>query len=707
MKKLFSIILISIIIIVPLGLVSASASTETPISVYTIETEQSSGSGYADYKYVDANGNEVVLDDSPTSSNNIMFFSSALPSSYDSRTKNCITTAKNQGRSGNCWAFAAISALESDSILQGIDYIDSADYSEAHFVWFNKNSLINNANDTTSGDGCTTSNPYSGINSGGNWKIATESLARWSGLAEDSDYPFYPNKMSAMGNYDESSRYDTGSNIIIKSSEVLLGTADTKQWIIDHGSVTATYYSDNSYLNSDTYAYYYNGSNGGNHQIVIVGWDDSYSVRKFNSSCKPSKKGAWLCKNSWGDDWGLDGYFWLSYADTSLDNFVGFTSQEADAFCNNYSYNGAGWTGTITAGTSPQIANVFKAEGNEILSAISTYTATSDTDLTISIYKNLPSNYTAPNQGELAVSWTTNVEREGYHTIELPSEVALETNTIFSVVIKMQRSSGYVYIPVEMDSGKYVYKCNSGESFLNSGGAWSDITYFGYLGLKNVCIQAFTEPEHQTHTNKTIITPATCSKEGCEKVVCTVCGETISETVIPKLDHKTETTTVPATCTENGIEKIVCTLCGETISETVIPKLDHETETTTVPATCTENGIKKIVCTICGETISETVIPKLDHKTETTTVPATCTENGAEKTFCTVCGEVINEKTIRKTGHSFGEWSEYIEDAETGKNISTRHCDACGATETKTTSAIAKFFEMIFSPFILFFKLFS
>ena len=43
-----------------------------------------------------------------------------LPSSYDSRNYNCITSVKNQGSYGSCWAFAAMGSVEAYMIKHGI-----------------------------------------------------------------------------------------------------------------------------------------------------------------------------------------------------------------------------------------------------------------------------------------------------------------------------------------------------------------------------------------------------------------------------------------------------------------------------------------------------------------------------------------------------------------------------------------------------------
>lgn len=91
-------------------------------------------------------------------------------------------------------------------------------------------------------------------------------------------------------------------------------------------------------------AYFYDGAHEANHDVVIVGWDDSFPREAF--SPQPEGDGAFLCANSWGEGFGEQGFFYVSYEDTQIGrhniSYAGVESTE------NYSHifqtDLCGWT---------------------------------------------------------------------------------------------------------------------------------------------------------------------------------------------------------------------------------------------------------------------------------------------------------------------------------------------------------------------------
>lgn len=63
---------------------------------------------------------------------------------------------------------------------------------------------------------------------------------------------------------------------------------------------------------------------GANHVIMIIGWKDLSSIKGG---------GYWICKNSWGQGWGYDGYFNIAYGSLNIDKLsITWADYDPDSF---------------------------------------------------------------------------------------------------------------------------------------------------------------------------------------------------------------------------------------------------------------------------------------------------------------------------------------------------------------------------------------
>ena len=95
-----------------------------------------------------------------------------------------------------------------------------------------------------------------------------------------------------------------------------------KRCIMDYGAVTANLNYKAPAASLDRTAYYIPKQSEGisGHSVSVVGWDDNYSKDNFTGTFVPENNGAWLCKNSWGNNNSIGGYLWISYEDYYLFN---------------------------------------------------------------------------------------------------------------------------------------------------------------------------------------------------------------------------------------------------------------------------------------------------------------------------------------------------------------------------------------------------
>lgn len=430
----------------------------------------------------------------------------SLESSYDARDHFSIPSIKNQNPTGTCWAHAAAALAETNAMNKGIRI--APDYAEAHLTWFSYN-WVDNASDPMYHDnyaaimcqnrGLSTLdellaayNAESVYDIGGNKEMAVSSFSSMMG-------PCIETSSMNVSNYPGS---DVMTEDIRYSSDLHLknayyydskDTVSIKNAIKNNGMVGVSYYSISGYYTnkwySDTYtAYYQNATTGTNHAINIIGWDDNFSKDNFTASpSKPSNDGAWLCRNSWGESFGVDGYFYISYEDTSLSNFWSMEVEDASSYGSTIYQYGASdyWLyGKPEYNNGNTAANIFTAVSDEPIREVSFLAADSSYDYDVRVYTGV--SVGDPMSGTLAARVTGSGKYAGYQSIRLPQNISVSAGEKFSVVVHLDGAR------VSCD----VLPASGGMSYYSSSDISSSYVYWQDISSKcNACIKAFTAGE--------------------------------------------------------------------------------------------------------------------------------------------------------------------------------------------------------------------
>jgi C1A family cysteine protease len=195
------------------------------------------------------------------------------PSSLDWRKKGVVTGVKNQGQCGSCWAFSVTGAIEA---INGISTGDLESLSEQQLVDCDSTNF-----------GCV----------GGFPNNAFEWVIHNYGINREADYP-YTSKNGTCNNMKEGYKVvtiDGYTDVEPSDSAVLCAVV---QQPISVGMV-------GSAMDFQLYSKgIYDGNCSSNsfdidHVVLIVGYSYEDEVDY------------WIVKNSWGTDWGLDGYFYI------------------------------------------------------------------------------------------------------------------------------------------------------------------------------------------------------------------------------------------------------------------------------------------------------------------------------------------------------------------------------------------------------------
>ncbi|WP_405310334.1 C1 family peptidase [Methanobrevibacter sp.] len=334
-----------------------------------------------------------------------------IPYSYDSRDYGYITPVKSQGEGGNCWAFAGIATLEACiKKVTGITY----DFSEENV----KNMMA----------AFSTMGLDIQPNIGGFDAMVMGYLTSWFGpVVEETDKY---DEFSSLSNTFEP-KFHIQNICFLPPRENGKYDYVYKKAIMDYGAVAVTFEVPKT--------------KGDLHSVSIVGWNDNYnnidSLGKFT-------KGAWIFKNSWGTDWGDEGFGYISYnTHFTSDDYINwhaysFVFNENDNYninvhpdfsgVNNYIVNDGPITCSIKV-NGPK--NVYTR-----LSALGTYFKY-PTEYTIEI-RDL-------NRYEALIFTQDGYSQAGYYTIPLYRSVLVNPNDSYLISIKFNNDD-LNYLPVCM-----------------------------------------------------------------------------------------------------------------------------------------------------------------------------------------------------------------------------------------------------------------
>jgi C1A family cysteine protease len=208
---------------------------------------------------------------------------------YNGQTGDWTTPIRNQANCGSCYAFAPLGSIESlIKIKQGnLGY--SIDLSEQFIVscgmeWMSDDIL-----------GC------EGAYSPGQYDFITT-----YGTLPESCFPYVSGSGSVPPCSDKCSNWE---DLIIQIDgwhTVASDITSIKNALIQHGPLTAgmIVYDDFFDYSGDVYEHPGSDPDPMNHAVVIVGYDDAQNC--------------WICKNSWGTNWGEEGWFKILYGDCKI-----------------------------------------------------------------------------------------------------------------------------------------------------------------------------------------------------------------------------------------------------------------------------------------------------------------------------------------------------------------------------------------------------
>lgn len=253
-----------------------------------------------------------------------------LPVRYN-LAENYNIKVENQGLEGNCWTFASLETLETYLQIHGYG---TYDFSENHLNYIESNIFSE-------------SSASREVNTAGHFEEFKDYVSKKFGPVSEKEFPYYEPGTTTHKKY-TSEEYKSLLNVTpiayvgdyamfpyvdkenqeYSEEELNDFRNSVKKHIMENGAiftqiVAPTYYQD-VYYNSNTYAAYFPNSYDfsfweHSHAVSIIGWDDNFSKENFVEENKPKHDGAYIVLNSWGNEFGDNGLYYISYDDVYVE----------------------------------------------------------------------------------------------------------------------------------------------------------------------------------------------------------------------------------------------------------------------------------------------------------------------------------------------------------------------------------------------------
>jgi len=196
----------------------------------------------------------------------------------DWRTKGAVTPVKNQGQCGSCWAFSTTGSTEGAHVIAGNSL---ASLSEQNLV------------------DCSTAQGNQGCNGG----LMTQAFTyiEIAGIDTEASYPY-----KAQGPLTCKFKAANVGATLKSFQNVPSGNEDALQTSVTSGPTSVAIDASHSSFQLYSSGIYYEpacSSSQLDHGVLAVG---------YGTTTATAHNAYWIVKNSWGTDWGMSGYIWMS-----------------------------------------------------------------------------------------------------------------------------------------------------------------------------------------------------------------------------------------------------------------------------------------------------------------------------------------------------------------------------------------------------------